>query len=824
MGKTSNSSETKKNRFGWVKSFTTRDSTTRDPVLPLNDHNNGATTTDTPHFSHTSSQDADTLESIKAADNTSAARPQAAPPPDDTQVAREKPTTIDGSAEHTPKTPLSQRAKAGTIRFVSHTKGAIFHSWINVLLVFVPLGIAVKVAGLNPSIVFAMNAVAVIPLAGLLAHATESVAGRLGDTLGALLNVSFGNAVELIIFMYVKPLRPQAECVLKSRASSSPKLPFIALVKNEIRIVQASLLGSILANLLLILGMAFAAGGLRYREQIYNSTVTQMSAVMLSLSVMSLLLPTAFHASFANLDTADRNTIKISRGTSVILLLVYILYLLFQLKSHAYLYTSMPQEKIDEESHPGILHDLMDTSSSSSSSDSSSTDSDTTSGSVNTAKKIRRYFKKGRRKSSASSVDTPSLPSHVSSPTVDPAQSYFDTTPRRPSVALPDIVSGDEGDNEAGMPVGRDFGNTMTGQTSPSESKPKKKTRKEKHKEKRLGQKAKRPGAGEISEKEHIQAESSKANAESPSRTVGFVEDISDQTAPTTTPKGTPLPPMKHFPRPALPKLLSQNVFVDPQPKYNDLAPARSRPQTTGLRRTNSLPDRISEAGRQTPGGTRAWPPRPGLIADPKPKRQVADAADDAEEDEVPPEMSRTAAVMMLLISTGLVAVCAEFLVDAIPGMVENSSVSQAFIGLIILPIVGNAAEHVTAVTVAAKNKMDLAIGVAVGSSIQIALFITPVVVILGWCMDKGMSLYFNLFETVSLFVAVFVVNFLVLDGRSNYLEGVLLIASYIIIAVCAFFYPSEANQSSIGGAENADVTQSAMVVGRALTNLAGHF
>jgi Ca2+:H+ antiporter len=83
-------------------------------------------------------------------------------------------------------------------------------------------------------------------------------------------------------------------------------------------------------------------------------------------------------------------------------------------------------------------------------------------------------------------------------------------------------------------------------------------------------------------------------------------------------------------------------------------------------------------------------------------------------------EMSRSAAVVMLLISTALVAICAEFLIDAIPNMAENSTVSQAFIGLIILPIVGNAAEHVTAVTVAAKNKMDLAIGVSVGSSIQI--------------------------------------------------------------------------------------------------------
>ena len=92
------------------------------------------------------------------------------------------------------------------------------------------------------------------------------MAHRLGPTLGALLNVSFGNAVELIIFI-------------------------VALVKNEIRIVQASLIGSLLANLLLILGMAFLIGGLEYREQIYDSTVTQMSACLLALAVLSLLIP-----------------------------------------------------------------------------------------------------------------------------------------------------------------------------------------------------------------------------------------------------------------------------------------------------------------------------------------------------------------------------------------------------------------------------------------------------------------------------------------------------------------------------------------------------
>lgn len=173
---------------------------------------------------------------------------------------------------------------------------------------------------------------------------------------------------------------------------------------------------------------------------------------------------------------------------------------------------------------------------------------------------------------------------------------------------------------------------------------------------------------------------------------------------------------------------------------------------------------------------------------------------DESDQHEKKPVMSKTAAVTLLLISTGLVAFCAELLVEAIPQMVEDSSISQAFIGLIILPIVGNAAEHVTAVTVATKNKMDLAIGVAVGSSIQIALFVTPFVVLLGWALNIQMNLYFTIFETVSLVATVFVVNFLVLDGRSNYLEGSLLIAAYIIIAVSAFYFPNSDQQSSLGG------------------------
>lgn len=176
---------------------------------------------------------------------------------------------------------------------------------------------------------------------------------------------------------------------------------------------------------------------------------------------------------------------------------------------------------------------------------------------------------------------------------------------------------------------------------------------------------------------------------------------------------------------------------------------------------------------------------------------------DTTNDDHLQKRMSRATAILLLLVSTGLVAVCAEFLVDSINYLVENTSVSEAFVGLIILPIVGNAAEHVTAVAVAGKNKMDLAIGVAVGSSIQIALFVTPVIVLLGWILGKDMSLFFSLFETVSLFVSAFIVNFLVLDGRSNYLEGALLIAAYVIIGLAAFFYPDSSQQSIIGGAES---------------------
>ncbi|KAF2097661.1 hypothetical protein NA57DRAFT_40437, partial [Rhizodiscina lignyota] len=696
------------------------------------------------------------------------------------------------------------RAKNGCIRFGTHTKDALFHSYINILLVCVPAGLAVGFAGLNAAVVFAINAVAIVPLAGLLAHATEAVASRLGDTWGALLNVSFGNAVELIIFI-------------------------IALAKNEIRITQASILGSILANLLLILGMAFFLGGLRYQEQIYNSTVTQMSACLLSLSVMSLLLPTAFHASWADQGSANTATLQVSRGTSVILLVIYVLYLLFQLKSHAYLYESTPQHIIDEESHPGILHDVLNSSSSSSSSDTSSdTATDSSSGSHTTAKRIKRAFRhRKRRKSSASSKETPSLPSAISSPSAEPEQfhpaashQFYPGTSRRPSILDPVADDGDADDETTAQTGGttvRDFDKREDHDSPPVERKHKKKKHKKGSRSRKHRASSQAPyevseiapaGASNASSSIHEQQQPKVEFADE--RNEEKVLEAQREKIQSRNPFNVRI--KREALRPPMPKMLSQNVFMSTPASGSPIAPPKStssRSVPMGPRRVRSLPDRMNTSHALSAMPSRTLPP----TALPPASVPIEPESDD--EDEEVPHMSRTAAIVLLLISTALVALCAELMVDAIPEMTSNSSVSQTFIGLIILPIVGNAAEHVTAVTVAAKNKMDLAIGVAVGSSIQIALFVTPLVVLLGWIMGKDMTLYFNLFETVSLFVTAFVVNFLVLDGRSNYLEGALLMGAYVIIAVAAFFYPDGTDQSALGGNGTEGAKRMAMMMFR---------
>lgn len=138
-------------------------------------------------------------------------------------------------------------------------------------------------------------------------------------------------------------------------------------------------------------------------------------------------------------------------------------------------------------------------------------------------------------------------------------------------------------------------------------------------------------------------------------------------------------------------------------------------------------------------------------------------AKPEVEEEKEEPDLTLWAALILLVLSTVLVAICAECLVSSIDHLVSSSGISRVFVGLILLPIVGNAAEHATAVTVAVKDKMDLSIGVAIGSSMQIALLVIPFIVVLAWILGiDEMTLYFDGFQVMILFVSVLLVNYLI--------------------------------------------------------------
>ncbi|WP_244913227.1 calcium/proton exchanger [Phormidesmis priestleyi] len=147
--------------------------------------------------------------------------------------------------------------------------------------------------------------------------------------------------------------------------------------------------------------------------------------------------------------------------------------------------------------------------------------------------------------------------------------------------------------------------------------------------------------------------------------------------------------------------------------------------------------------------------------------------------------------VGVLLGITVLVAIESELLVGALEAATAQLGLTPLFTGVILLPIIGNAAEHATAVTVAMKNKMELSMAVAVGSSLQIALFVAPVLVLAGFVLGQPMDLSFNPFELVAVGVAVLLSNSTISDGKSNWLEGALLLATYLVLAITFYFYPA---------------------------------
>ena len=348
-----------------------------------------------------------------------------------------------------------------------------------VLLVFIPISIAAHFLEWGETTVFITAALGIVPLAAYMGTATEEIAVVTGPNIGGLLNATFGNATELI-------------------------LAFIALKAGLVGVVKATITGSIVSNLLLVMGFSMLLGGLRFKEQKFQPTVARLNASSMNLAVIALLLPTAVEYTSSGI---EENTLQnLSVAVAGILILVYVLTLLFSMKTHSY------------------LCDVGDA----------------------------------------------------------------------------ELDNDEEGEHKVNLSF---------------------------------------------------------------------------------------------------------------------------------------------------------W-------------------------------------VFILLLVTLAVAVESELLVDSLEVATSELGLSALFTGVILLPIIGNAAEHATAVTVAMKDKMDLSVSVAVGSSMQIALFVAPVLVIAGWLIGQPMDLNFNPFELVAVTVAVLIANSISSDGESNWLEGSLLLATYAVLALAFFFHP----------------------------------
>jgi Ca2+:H+ antiporter len=154
------------------------------------------------------------------------------------------------------------------------------------------------------------------------------------------------------------------------------------------------------------------------------------------------------------------------------------------------------------------------------------------------------------------------------------------------------------------------------------------------------------------------------------------------------------------------------------------------------------------------------------------------------------PKWTKAKSILILLLATIAVSVMSEILVDSIVPLAQSLGWTELFIGVIFIAIIGNAAEHTSAVTVAIKNRMDLALQISIGSATQIAMFVAPLLVLCSLFFRTQMNLIFNTFELIAVILSVLVVNSIVEDGESNWFEGIQLIIAYAIMAVAFFLHP----------------------------------
>lgn len=145
-------------------------------------------------------------------------------------------------------------------------------------------------------------------------------------------------------------------------------------------------------------------------------------------------------------------------------------------------------------------------------------------------------------------------------------------------------------------------------------------------------------------------------------------------------------------------------------------------------------------------------------------------------------------ALIVLLASAGALTAVSEILVHSLDPMVESLGISKFFVGIILIPVIGNLAEHVVGITLAYKNKMDFSLITSIGSATQIALFAAPVLVFFGLLVGNELTLVFTPLEVVAVGVSTMIAAYIALDGRSNWIEGLQLISVYVILGIAFFF------------------------------------
>lgn len=553
----------------------------------------------------------------------------------------------------------------------------IFRSKLTWILIFGPIALIGKAGLFGEATCFVLAGLTLIPLAERLSFVTEEVANHTNQTIGALLNATFGNAPELLI-------------------SSA------ALKEGYYRVVQLTLLGSMLTNLLFVFGLSCLIGGLRYQVQELRVVTGNASIGMLMLAVAGLALPASLMLSDEMISTGseekqyvDKNgdgvsdindgptysMVGFSRFNAVIMVMGYLLYLLFQLGSHSDEFEDGDPDEVGE-----VLSANGDVE--------ADQDPPSRRRRVTRNKFCHRLFL-GTRSNDTADTSTRGQYrqvhrlSAIQEVEMSAQSSESEKAFPRSSSSLPDNLRNERKNGEH-----RELRQTFSDETNRQKS-------------------------------------------GSRRRKLGLLENEEDAT-----------------------RAAPQSIDIDPS-------------SSSLGRKSVSNKSHCSDGDEEDHGFA--------------PEFYFPSDSGDGDV-----HMSFRSGLVWLFAITISISAMSDILVDTIDGFAFRYGISEVFTSLVILPYFSNIAEQVSAIIFAYRNKMDLCIGITVGSAVQIALFVLPGSVLIGWAMDRSMSLFFRGFETCCLIFSVVSVAAVLQGGTTNWLVGCYLMGVYFMVSAGFWFHELE--------------------------------